>query len=392
MYPLQDLMTSQPNLRYVLEVLEQNGYQAHLVGGSVRNALMGLPASDFDVSTNAHPDAVQRLFEAQGLSVHPTGIEHGTLTVSVGEDAFEVTTWRRDVATDGRRATVAFATELADDANRRDFTMNALYADRHGRVLDPTGSGVEDAKARRVRFVGDAQTRVLEDHLRILRYFRFSATLEANCAPEDPALDVLALHAHLTDTLPRERVGAEMVKLLGADNPVSALLAMFDGGHLQSVLAETRGLKRSVLKDRLTRLVAQETMMGLAPCFVRRLAALVEGSPAAEIKLSKAQSRHFDRMTAAFRSPYSAAELGYRHGVDDALDALCLRYAYRTGDARAQEVDEVQRGADKVLPLRGADLTDRFKGQQIREALQRAEASWLASDFSLGREALLAAV
>lgn len=391
MYPLQDLMASEPHLCFVLEALENAGFAAHLVGGSVRNALMGLPSSDFDVATNAHPEAVQSVFEKLGMTVYPTGIEHGTLTVVVADQSFEVTTWRRDIATDGRRATIAYADRIEEDARRRDFTMNALYADRLGRVVDPNGFGVQDAQARHIRFVGDVKSRVLEDHLRILRYFRFLATHAKTCDHTGVAARIVDAHAHLTQSLPRERVGAELVKLLGADDPTDVVIAMLKGSHLQMIFGETLFMRHDLLKDRLTRLLAQERMMGLAPCFVRRLAAIVKQNPVHDLKLSKAQARHFDRITEAAAKPAGPAELGYRYGVDDALDALCLRYAYRTGHARAAEIDAVHRGAGQVFPIKGADLAGRYQGRQIGEALRQAETSWIASDFALGRDTLLAA-
>ncbi|MGC1488809.1 MAG: CCA tRNA nucleotidyltransferase, partial [Albidovulum sp.] len=208
-----DWITDQ-DLQLVLRLIRDGGHQALLVGGCVRNGLLGVPVDDVDIATDAHPERVSALAKAAGLRVVPTGIEHGTVTIVANSKPFEVTTFRRDVETDGRRATVAFATNIQDDAARRDFTMNALYADHAGQVIDPLG-GLPDLQARRVRFVGGPQDRIREDYLRILRFFRFHARYG------DPALgldaDGLAACAELADgikTLSRERIGHEMRKLL----------------------------------------------------------------------------------------------------------------------------------------------------------------------------------
>ncbi len=158
----------------MLSAIEAAGYEARIVGGAVRNALLGSLVRDIDIATTAEPAAVIAAVEAQGLKALPTGIEHGTVTVIAGHHPYEVTTLRADVETDGRRAVVRFTTDWAADASRRDFTINALYCDKTGHVFDPLG-GYEDLAARRVRFIGDARARIREDYLRILRFFRFSA-------------------------------------------------------------------------------------------------------------------------------------------------------------------------------------------------------------------------
>ncbi|MEO0704030.1 MAG: CCA tRNA nucleotidyltransferase, partial [Pseudomonadota bacterium] len=163
-----------PKGQTVCRTLEDAGHMAYFVGGCVRNAVMGVAASDVDIATDATPDDVMRIADAAGLRAVPTGIDHGTVTLVIDGTPFEVTTFRRDVATDGRRAVVAFSGDMEEDARRRDFTMNALYADRHGWLHDPV-VGLADAQARRVRFIDDPVQRIREDYLRILRFFRFSA-------------------------------------------------------------------------------------------------------------------------------------------------------------------------------------------------------------------------
>ena len=211
-----------PAAQAVFLMLMRAGFEAYAVGGCVRNALLGVPVADVDFATNARPDLVVALAEQADLHAVPTGIEHGTITVVSGGTGFEVTTYRRDVATDGRRAVVTFADTLNDDAHRRDFTMNALYAGADGAVIDPLG-GLADIKAGRVRFIDDAQQRIREDYLRILRFFRFHAWYGDPDGGIDP--DALAACAELADGidgLSNERIWAEMRKLLAAPGTIRA--------------------------------------------------------------------------------------------------------------------------------------------------------------------------
>ena len=256
-----------PATQAVCAALTGAGHQALLVGGCVRNALLGRPVADIDLATDARPEAVIDLARRAGLKPVPTGVEHGTVTVVAEGRPFEVTTFRRDVATDGRRATVAFSTDLAEDAARRDFTMNALYCRPDGALVDPLG-GLADLRAGRVRFVGDPAARIAEDYLRILRFFRIHAWYGDPAGGLDP--EGLAACAALQEglaRLSRERVGAEMTKLLAAADPAPAVAAMAAAGILGRVLpgADARALAP---------LVHAEAAAGAAPRWQRRAAAL----------------------------------------------------------------------------------------------------------------------
>lgn len=225
-----------PETRAVFDALARAGHEARAVGGSVRNALLGLPVNDVDIATPATPEAVTAAARAAGLAAHPTGIDHGTVTVVSGHIPHEVTTLRRDVETDGRRAVVAYSTDWAEDAARRDFTINALYADADGRVFDPRGTGLPDLDARAVRFIGDADARIREDYLRILRFFRFSACYSAGRCDEEGLAACARNRAGLT-RLSAERVHAESIKIFAS--PAAALMvvvgAMLRHGFLPSL-------------------------------------------------------------------------------------------------------------------------------------------------------------
>ncbi|MGV6849108.1 MAG: CCA tRNA nucleotidyltransferase [Marinibacterium sp.] len=372
-----------PATQSVLALLEKAGHQALLVGGCVRNALIGAPVSDIDIATDARPEQVMALARDGGLTALPTGIDHGTVTVMADHIPHEVTTFRRDVSTDGRRAVVDFADRIEEDAARRDFTMNALYARADGSVLDPLG-GLADLRARRVRFIGDAGARIREDYLRSLRYFRFHAWYgEPERGMDDAALAAIAGHLDGLDLLSRERVGAEMMKLLAAPNPAPAVAAMRSTGALARLLP---GADDTWLAP----LVHVEGEVGLAPDPVRRLAVLGDAGMAATLRLSRAQMRGVEMLRDAATGGQGAGEIGYRLGAERATDALVLRWALsgQPVDLRAIEAGRI--GALARLPVSARDLMPDLQGPALGERLNQLEAAWIASGFALDRAALLA--
>jgi poly(A) polymerase len=373
---------TRPETQAVCAMLEGGGHAALLVGGCVRNALLGAEVADIDIATDARPEAVLALAEAAGLRAVPTGIAHGTVTVVAGGIGHEVTTFRRDIETFGRHATVAFAGTVEEDARRRDFTMNALYALADGRLVDPLG-GLPDLMARRVRFIEDAHARIAEDYLRILRFFRFHAWYG------DPArgLDAegLAACAELAEgvaRLSRERVGAEVTKLLAAPDPAPAVAAMAAAGVLARVLpgADARALPL---------LVHLEAEAGAAPDWRRRLAALGGPDPSAALRLAKADARQVQLLAGAVGDAAPVAALGWRHGAAAAVDIALLRAALLGGPLARDLRAEAERGAAARFPLGAADLLPEVQGAALGARLKALEAAWLASDFRLTREALL---
>ena len=221
----------------VMDALEARGFVgcARFVGGCVRNALLNRPIDDIDIATTLTPDQVTEALQEAGIKAVPTGVEHGTITAVADGHAFEITTLRRDVSTDGRRAVVAFSQDWTEDAQRRDFTLNAVYSDRHGTLYDPTGRGIEDGKAGRIVFVGDAMTRIREDYLRILRFFRFQAWYGKGEADEKALGACKALKESLSGR-PAERTAKELTKLLAAQEPRPALALMAQTGVLGAIL------------------------------------------------------------------------------------------------------------------------------------------------------------
>jgi poly(A) polymerase len=371
--------------RAVTDMLDAAGHAALFVGGCVRNALLAQGVTDIDIATDAPPERVLALAAEAGLKAVPTGIEHGTVTVVSGHFPFEVTTFRRDVETDGRRAVVAFSDDIADDAARRDLTINALYARSDGTVLDPVGQGLRDLAARRVRFVGDPAVRIAEDYLRILRFFRFHAWYGNPERGLDPAgLAACAAAREGISRLSRERVGAETAKLLAARDPAPAVLAMASAGVLERVLPGADA-------GRLAALVRVEAAAGVVPRWQRRLAAL--GSAEAwgdRQRLSRADLKTLAAVARARAAGDRPAVLAYRYGADVARDAVLIAAAESAVPPPPDLEADLARGASARLPVRAADLPH-LRGPALGAALRRLEAAWIASDFRLDRAALVAA-
>ena len=368
-----------PGTQALCAVLEGAGYRALFVGGCVRNALLGAPVADVDISTDATPETVSAIAEKAGFKVVPTGIDHGTVTVIADGTPHEVTTFRRDVETDGRRAVVAYSDRIEEDAARRDLTMNALYADRHGTVIDPLG-GLPDLRARRVRFVGDAEARIREDYLRILRFFRFHAWYGDPEGGLDPdGLAACAANSAGIETLSRERIGAEVKKLLSARDPAPAVAAMAQAGVLAAVLpgADARFLPVLVHLEAAT-----------PPRPLRRLAALGGEGVADRLRLSRAEARDLERLRDAAGGMLSPAAMGWKLGAELGADAVLLRAALmETPPPQGWQAD-VARGAATPFPVTAVDLPD-LQGPALGARLKALQTRWLAADCRPSRDELL---
>jgi tRNA nucleotidyltransferase/poly(A) polymerase len=382
----------------VFGALQGDSLETRVVGGAVRNALLGLPVTEIDLATTAEPERVMALAEQAGLKAVPTGIDHGTVTVIANGLPFEVTTLRRDVETFGRHAKIAYTTSWEEDARRRDFTLNALYADRDGKVFDPLG-GYDDLAAGRVRFIGDAEARIKEDFLRILRFFRFHAYYGKGEMDGAGLKAAVKLRAGL-EQLSAERVAGELRRILVAPQAAQAVEALYDYGLLTSVLG---GVPRL---GRFERLVAIEAANGLAPDASLRLAALavfVEEDVvrlALRLRLSNAEQAVLAlgvRQSAIAGLPDEAAAKSalYRLG-QSYQSALLLAWADSgappDGAAWRKALALPERWQAPSFPVGGNDMMalGELKGPEIGELLKVLEQDWIASGFSFGRDELLA--
>ncbi len=392
----------EPKVLQLFEALPAGSLR--FVGGCVRNAIWGEAVSDIDLACQLKPvDVVRALDEAQIRHV-PTGIEHGTVTAVIDKKPFEITSLRRDVETDGRRATIAYTTDWAEDAQRRDLTINALYADLHGQVFDPIGLGLDDLESRKFRFVGEAAQRVQEDYLRILRFFRFLAQYGGQEKVDAASLKACREHQSGLRKLSAERVWMEVKKLLSARNPVRTCHIMLTNGILETVLPEASNV------DGLEALVRLESREGIKPDPLLRLMAMSARETlqmallSKRLKMSKAETARLrgwsddgaqlstdmperDRLAAIYKS-----------GKTVIFDRARLRAA---GEADAIQSSRWMVLADLALgwqpptfPVTGQDLIKAGvpKGPRIGKALKALEALWIKSGFSTEKPQLLAAL
>ena len=349
------------------------------VGGAVRDELLGLPVSDIDLATRLKPEEVMRRLQAAGIKAVPTGIDHGTITAVSDGQPVEITSLRRDVSTDGRRATIAFTDEWQEDAARRDFTINALMADPlSGEIYDYFG-GLDDLEKRHVRFIGEPLQRIAEDHLRILRFFRFHGRFGAG-EPDAAALAACAIRANDLMALSRERIADELLKLLAMPDPSPTVAIMIEHGILRGVLPEIEEDALASLKS----LVDTEDRAKVAPDALRHLAALLPTDPtlaekiAVRLRFSNRARKRF--ACAAERSGDVKPDiLAYRVGMECAVDRLLL-------DGRAEDVAGLAGWHVPRLPIGGGALIAKGipEGPQVARTLRAIEARWLDAGFPSG--------
>ena len=381
----------------VLELLNGDGAEARVIGGAVRNALLGLPIGDIDIATSALPAEVIRRARAAGIKSVPTGIAHGTVTLVVEGQPFEVTTLREDVETFGRKAKVAFGGDWIRDAERRDFTINGLSVDAGGVVHDYVG-GLDDIAARRVRFIGDPDRRLAEDYLRILRFFRIHAAYGVGEPDRDGYLACIRAPAGLA-TLSAERVRMEMLKLMIAEGATTAVAAMAEGGLLLPIFGGV------AYTGPFAAMIAAEHRLGLAPNAIRRLGALAVAVTedarrlAARMRLTNNETKALDSMghrwwRMAGMDEGRARRRLYRLGAERYRDRLMLAWA-RAGDGAASDswralANLPERWQAPKFPLKAADFVARgiAEGPALGHVLALAEDAWLAADFPLEEPAL----
>jgi poly(A) polymerase len=362
----------------LLKALDARQGTARFVGGAVRDLLLRERPGDLDLATTLHPDEVVRRLETAGIKAVPTGIEHGTVTAVSSGTVVEVTTLRSDVSTDGRRATVAFTDDWRQDAGRRDFTINALYVDPFtGELFDYFG-GLDDLKSRTVRFIGEPLQRIAEDHLRILRYFRFHARY-GHGEPDRHALEACVERANDLMALSRERIADELLKLFSLDDPTPTVGMMHMRGLFAPVVPELANVAR------LAELVAAERASGIRPDPLRRMAALlppdpaVAGNVAARLKLSNKAKKRLTS-SAEVQLGLNSKALAYRIGKEGAIDRLLL--AGQPAEAKA-----IAKWTPPRMPIGGGEVIARGipEGPEVARTLRRIEDLWESAGFPTGQ-------
>ena len=348
-----------PEAETIIQSLGGNDH-ARFVGGCVRNAILGLPLTDIDIATKHTPDQVIKLLKEQGIKTIPTGIDHGTITAVIGNKPFEITTLRKDIDTDGRHATVAFSQSWLEDARRRDFTMNALFANLDGEIYDPLGQGLNDLKAHRVIFVGEAAKRITEDVLRILRFFRFHA-IYGKGTPDQLALKACADHAHLIENLSKERITQEYLKILAADKARETLNIM----HGHGIMPELTHITYEYF-DKLNNMA--------------RLTGFEPQARAKYLRLSNAQEKEIAAIEKAthacrFENESQMKETLYYHGREATRQAHYI--------IKGTQDDAIENWNIPTFPITGEDLIKQGykQGAALGKELRRLEKEWVESGF-----------
>lgn len=386
-----------PALQHLFDIFDKAGGKLRLVGGSVRDGLLNLPVSDLDFAVDHDPHWVMDLLKQNHIKVVPSGIDHGTVTAVIDKRPYQITTLRRDIETFGRKAHVAFTDDWKEDALRRDFTINAIYADAQGNLYDPV-NGVEDLINHRVRFIGDASLRIKEDYLRTLRFFRFSARFGHE--PYDAeGLKACTLYASHLPHLARERVTEEFLKLMEIPSPLYTLRAMHETGVLSYIL-------HPATWEDLKSLVALEGEMKTAPSALLRLAAFhpLVDEVKKHLRLSKKQEStlNFYIKTHPMITESSFKQQAYRWGKEGTFNLALLQTARLLSQSEISPEDGVKflkalhhqydDWAPPRFPISGDDLLDRGvkEGRNVGRLLKAVEKWWLSQDLEPDRDACLA--
>lgn len=365
----------------VFKAFNLAGFQLFYVGGCVRNVILKCGPTDIDLATDATPSQMRKVAEAMHVRVIPTGEDYGTLTFRLNRRNYEITTFRKDLKTDGRRALVEFGTSLEEDALRRDFTMNALYLGSEGTLIDPL-SGIEDLNMRRVRFVGNASGRIKEDFLRILRFFRFYAWygdpikgIDSEGFAACKKLQSGLLH------ISKERIGSEIFKLLLAASPTSAIMSMESAGVLKSVLS---GANASALPF-------LESLEGeLKPNAIRRLALIGGPELQEQLRLSNSTARQLKQIRGISQNSELPQEHGFLLGEEGGWDSWLVRCALLGVIPSDEDRKTVTDSSTQIMPVKSADLVDWFEGQELGVALRKVQGFWVSSNMTLKKSDLIA--
>lgn len=365
---------SWPSVRHLFDVFGDAGVDLLAVGGCVRDGLLGRVPHDVDFATSAPPDQTIQILKEAHIHAVPTGYAHGTVTAVIDGQSHEITSFRSDIDTDGRHATVAFTGSRAQDAQRRDFTMNALYMNAASQIFDDVG-GHADALAGRVRFIGDPNARITEDYLRILRYFRFTARF-AKTPAEPDTLDALRRHAQGLRAVSSERIGQEILQLFTLPAPDEAIAQMVDTGVAQAVF-------EVVTPDVYDTARRYEQALGLAPDPIFRLAHFTTGPLKERLRLSNAQAKYLAALRDLPLRAWHPAEIGHDWPAHLALYALAALRIAQGQEVSAQDQLDLQFGQDTSCPIKAKDLAGFYQGPALGAALKKAKSLWLRSKGAL---------
>ena len=366
---------TKPSTQLVMQILLSGGYEAFFVGGCVRNTLFDFQATDIDISTSATPKRVMELMSQAGLKTIPTGIDYGTVSVVADKQNYEITTFRKDIETDGRRAKVKFSGSVLEDAKRRDFSINAIYSEQDGTILDPL-DGIADIANKRIKFIGDPHARIKEDYLRILRFFRFLALFGRE--NETHEIDIAAINdlRDGLDTISAERKSDEILKLFAAPNPQYSIFLM-ETADFSSKIFDAYDYKS------LNNLKELEDRLQVSPCATRRLAAYTKDNLKSQLRFSNKLAKAHKVLREEAISKKDAAELSYRYNEKIALDSILVRSSLHSTEPSKNVFHRIKLGSVAKFPVKSVDLAEYFSGPKLGKMLAYLEQKWIESDFRL---------
>ena len=379
---LKNNWLNQSSSQFLTKVFRDYGYQALFVGGCVRNSILNIPVVDIDMATDAFPEAIIKISKEHNIKFIPTGIEHGTITLIIDKIAYQITTFRSDITNDGRHAKVKFTTSLLLDASRRDLTINALYCDGYGQILDPLNA-LEDLNNNIIRFIGDSNKRITEDYLRILRFFRFQAIYGNKMLEIDSsALAACQEHKNKLATLSKERITSELHKLLLSDNPVRTMRKMIDTGVLNQIIKNCK-------ISSFVSYIDAEKKYKIKINWLGRLLSLHGKNIEEVLTFSRQELKMIKYIKRSMEENASVFEFSYYNGTEYGIIYLLLQNGRKKIALSKKLINNVSLIMTKKFPVTAKDLMPKLKGKKLGDELKRLETQWIKSDFTLSKNQLL---
>jgi poly(A) polymerase len=379
---LKNNWLNQPSAQCLSKAFKNYGHQALFVGGCVRNSILKVPVTDIDMATDALPETIIRISKENNFKFIPTGLTHGTITIIIDKIAYQITTFRSDIANDGRHAKVEFTTSLLLDASRRDLTINALYCDINGKIIDPLNV-LKDLNNRIIKFIGDPNKRIAEDYLRILRFFRFQAIygnelLEINL----PALNACQEHKSKLATLSKERTTSELRKLFSSNNPTRTIIKMIDTGILNQLF-------ESCSVNSFVSYIKAEKKYKIKINWIGRLLSL-QGSNIEEVlTLTRRELKMIKYTKKAIKQNMPIFEFSYYNGMEYGIMYLLLQHGMKKTILNKISINKVSSIVTRKFPVTAKDLMPKLKGKKLGDELKKLESQWIKSDFTLNKNQLL---
>ena len=379
---LENNWLNQSSSQFLPKIFSDYGHQALFVGGCVRNSILNMPVIDIDMATDALPETIIKISKEHNFKFIPTGLEHGTITLIIDNISYQITTFRSDITNDGRHAKVEFTTSLLLDASRRDFTINALYCDGYGKIIDPLNA-LDDLNNRVIKFIGDPNKRIAEDHLRILRFFRFQAIYGNKMLKIDlHALEACREHKAKLGTLSRERITSELHKLLLSDDPIRTMTKMIDTGVLNELI------KNCKISSFISYIEAEKKYK-IKINWLGRLLSLHGTNIEEVLAFSRQELKMIKYTKRAIKKNVPIFEFSYYNGMEYGIIYLLLQHGSKKTALSKILINKVSAIMTKKFPVTAKDLMPRLKGKKLGDELKRLEIQWIKSDFTLNKNQLL---